>query len=260
MRTTFRELNAVILLGFGLLTLVATSSARADDSLVTGISSHLISVTSDFTGTELLLYGAVKSKIPTATTSHGDIIVVVRGPEADLLVRKKERVAGIWINTKTVEVLKVPGFYSISSNRPLDEITDPATLNRLRIGSERLNLDSDGNLEDIPPFKEAVIRQRKANDLFSTQDSSVKFLGNNLFRAFVYFPANVPVGNYISEVYLFEDGELLSAQTSPLFISKSGLGRQIYDFAQNYPSLHGIAAILIALFAGWVASALFRKD
>ncbi len=248
-------------LGLVLVLLCTTGSqAKADGSLVTDISSHLISVTSDFTGTDLLLFGAIKTADQYGLSDHGDIVVVVRGPQKRLLVRKKERVAGIWVNTQSIELQKVPSFYAVASNRKLSEITDEGTLNRLKIGEDRLNLLPAENVKDPTPYTQAVIRQQNEQALFSLDQSAVYFLGNALFRTSIHFPANVPVGNYIAEVYLFHDGDLISAQTSPLFIKKFGLGRRIYDFAQQYPYIHGIAAIILALFAGWVASAIFRKD
>ena len=240
--------------------LIPGSQVRADGSLVTDISSHLISVTSDFTGTDLLLFGTVRADLEDDEENQADIIVIVRGPEKEVVVRKKERVAGIWANTKSVVLGKVPSFYASASNRPVEEITSRTTLDRLRIGPDRLVFSSVEKGKDSFDFKKAVIRQQKEAELYTESQSTVHFLGPSLFRTSIHFPANVSVGNYIAEFYLFRDGELISAQSSPLFIKKFGLGRRIFDFAQNYPALHGLAAIIIALIAGWIASALFRKD
>ncbi|WP_025897867.1 TIGR02186 family protein [Sneathiella glossodoripedis] len=254
MRWPFNILCAIALI------LHFSHTLRADESLVTDISSHLISVTSDFTGTELLIFGAVKTADQYGITNHGDIIVVVRGPKKNVIVRKKERVAGIWANTESVTFADVPGFYAVASNRPLKDITDDATLRRLRIGYERLNFSSTSSIADQQPFEDAVIRQNGQSKLYVDSESAVNFLGNALFRTTIKFPAHVPVGNYIAEVYLFHNAELISAQTSPLFIKKFGIGRRIYEFAHKHPYLHGLVAIIISLLAGWVASAIFRKD
>lgn len=242
------------------LCFAAPTTSYADGSLVTDISSHLISVESDFTGTDLLLFGTITSDAEFEGKSDGDIIVVVRGPQRDVIVRKKERVAGIWANTQSVELKKVPGFYASASNRPVEDITTPATLSRLRIGPDRLVFYSEDSKEKTQNFRQAVIRQQKNVDLYTSGQNQVLFLGPSLFRTTIHFPANVPVGNYTAEFYLFRGQELISAQSSPLFIKKFGLGRRIFDFAQTYPALHGIAAIIIALIAGWIASAVFRKD
>ncbi|MBL4666287.1 MAG: TIGR02186 family protein [Sneathiella sp.] len=240
--------------------LLVPHSSRADNTLVTDISSHLISVTSDFTGTDLLLFGTVTSQGGAAPADKGDIIVVVRGPQKNVTVRKKERVAGIWVNTRAIKIINVPGFYAVASNRPVEDIATIGTLERLKIGSNRLSLRAQNTPLDIQDFRQAILRQQADVKLYTSSPSAVYFLGASLFRTSIHFPANVPVGNYVAEVYLFQDGELVSAQTSPLFIKKFGIGRRIFDFAQNYPTLHGIAAIFFALIAGWIASVIFRKD
>ncbi|MAZ01719.1 MAG: hypothetical protein CMN56_01115 [Sneathiella sp.] len=240
--------------------LMPNEPARAQSSLETDISSHLISVTSDFTGTELLLFGAIKYDEEDLGQGQGDVLVVVRGPEKDIVVRRKDRVAGIWINTDAVEFSRVPSFYAIASNRPIEEIAPADLLSRLRLGPSRLRFRANEPANVSLPFEEAIVRQKSLEDLYSDQAAAVYFLGDTLFRTTIAIPANVPVGDYIAEFYLFKDGELMSAQSSPLFIKKSGLGRTIFDFAHDYPALYGIAAIIVALFAGWLASAVFRKD
>lgn len=240
--------------------MIAPHKAAASTPLVTDISSHLISVTSDFTGTELLLFGATETGADLNYSEHGDVIIVVRGPEEKVVVRRKDRVAGIWVNKDSIEFTRVPSFYAIVSTRPVADITSANVLNRLKIGPTRLSFKSSKDAAESLPFQQAIIRKKTEGNLYSDQETDIHFLGNTLFRTNIDFPANVPVGNYVAEFYLFRGGDLISAQTSPLFIKKSGFGRTIFDFAQDYPALYGIAAILVALFAGWLASAVFRKD
>ena len=258
MVTAARQMTALFALLCAML--AWTSHSQAQSSLVTDISSHLVSVTSDFTGTELLLFGAINIDDEEVGPGRGDILVVVRGPDEEIVVRRKDRVAGIWVNTEALEFKKVPSFYALASNRPVEEIAAPDVLNRLRIGPSRQRFRAVEAEVTSLPFEEAIVRQKSNSNLYSDQETAVYFLGDTLFRTTIAIPANVPVGDYIAEFYLFKDGELLGAQSSPLFIKKSGLGRQIYDFAYDYPALYGIAAIIVALFAGWLASAIFRKD
>jgi uncharacterized protein (TIGR02186 family) len=259
MFSTVRKLTTNVAF-FCAIALGWTTHGQAQSSLVTDISSHLISVTSDFTGTELLLFGAIQIADEEEGPNRGDVLVVVRGPEKNVIVRRKARVAGIWVNTEALEFERVPSFYALASNRPVEEIAAPDVLNRLRIGPSRLRFRVAKSEQVSLPFEEAIVRQKSRENLYSDQETAVYFLGDTLFRTTIAIPANVPVGDYIAEFYLFKDGELLGAQSSPLFIKKSGLGRQIYDFAYDYPALYGIAAIIVALIAGWLASAIFRKE
>ena len=114
----------------------ATMPAEAQPTaLVTDLSSHLISITSNFSGADLLLFGAVEG-------GPGDVVVVVRGPEIPVVVRKKNRLAGIWINREAVEFRRVPGYYAIAANRPLREIAPDGVLGRLELGLHLLRFEA----------------------------------------------------------------------------------------------------------------------
>ena len=241
-----------------LLTMPGPVSARAP--LVTDLSSHLISVTSSFTGTDLLLFGTVD--VREEPGRRADIIVSVRGPDAPLVVRRKERVAGIWVNTDAVEFSRIPGFYAVAANRPLGEIAPAKILKRMQIGTANLRLfpTDRADAKIATDFAKAIRRNRLDSGLYSATRTPVNFLGESLFRTRIHFPANVPVGNYTAEVYLFQGGELVSAQSMPLFIKKFGIERMIFHIAQTQPFLYGIAAIILALLGGWLAAVVFRRD
>ena len=63
--------------------LLFASAAQAQDDvpLVADLSSHLVAITTGFSGTDVLLFGA--------TNGPGDIAVVVRGPAEDAVIRRK---------------------------------------------------------------------------------------------------------------------------------------------------------------------------
>ncbi len=236
--------------------LSAAMQAQAQPAaLITDISSHLISITSNFSGTDLLLFGAVEG-------GAGDVVVVVRGPELPVVVRKKNRVAGIWINQEAVEFRRVPGYYAIAATRPLGEIASDGVLGRLELGLDRLRFKAVTEITraERDLFGQAIVRAKVRENLYRLELAKVRFLGDTLFRTRVQFPANVPVGSYTALIYLLRYGAVVAAQTSPLFIKKAGVERQIFDFAQNQPLIHGIAAVTLALLAGWLAAVIFRRD
>lgn len=235
------------------LALGAGAPAGAQPPLLTDMSVHRISITSSFTGTELLLFGTVEEA--------GDIIVVARGPEPPVVVRKKERVAGIWVNGEAVTFDRVPGYYAVAASRDIREIASPLLLSRLEIGAENLRFEPRGDIgeEAAAEYKKAVIRERLRKRLYSEEVGNVRFLGKRLFHTRLKFPAVVPVGPYTVHVYLVRDQEVVAAQSSPLFVNKSGMERAIYDFAHAQPFLYGVTAIALALVAGWLASVIFRK-
>ncbi|MCH7929466.1 MAG: TIGR02186 family protein [Proteobacteria bacterium] len=232
----------------------ASSGALAQRaSLVADLSSHLIAIDSGFTGAEVLLYGAVDEP--------GDLIVVVRGPAERVVVRRKDRVAGVWMNRDSIAFDGVPAYYAVAATRPLAEIARPALLSLHQIGIDAVRLTplADRPADEIETFRAALVRQRTRDGLYSGEPGKVSFLGERLFRTRLYFPANVPTGAYRAEVFLIRDGAVVSAETTPLFINKTGFQAEVAFIARTRPALYGLAAILMALAAGWAAAAVFRK-
>jgi uncharacterized protein (TIGR02186 family) len=223
------------------------------EPLAADLTSHLIGITSGFTGTKVVLFGA--------TDGPGDIVVVVRGDKRDIAVRRKRRVAGIWVNAKEQVFVGVPSFYGIASSRPLDEITTASVLAFNQMGVENLRLQlRRGALrpEDLE-FRDALIQTQQDDGLFGAAPGKVDFLGERLFRTTLDFPSNVPTGQYLVEVFLIRNKTVVSAQTTPLIISKIGIDAEIYDFADRRGPLYGIVAVAAAMMAGWLASLPFRN-
>lgn len=232
---------------------VVTSASPRAEPLVADLSSHLIAIDSGFTGTEVLLYGAIEDE--------GDLIVVVRGPMERVVVRRKDQVAGVWMNRDKIAFDGVPAFYAIASTRPLEDIADKSLLSLHQIGLDTLRVTplTTRPAREIEPFREALIRNRVGDGLYHAKPGKVTFVGARLFRTTLRFPANVSTGTYAAEVFLIRDRGVISAETTPLFVDKSGFEAEINYFAHTQPAYYGIAAIVLALAAGWVAALVFRK-
>jgi uncharacterized protein (TIGR02186 family) len=237
-----------------LAALVALSAGGArGEPLVADLTSHLIGITGAFTGTSVVLFGA--------TDGPGDVVVVVRGPEHDVAVRRKRRVAGVWVNTKEEVFVGVPSFYSIASSRPLDTITTPDVLGFHELGLDylRLKLARGALREEDAPFRDALIESQQREGAFGETVGKVDFLGDRLFRSTLAFPSNVPIGTYLVQVFLIRNKGVVSGQTTPLVISKVGVDAEIADFADHRAAIYGLVAVATAMVAGWLASVPFRN-
>ena len=221
--------------------------------LVADLSKHLIAITTAFAGSDVLLFGAVDEP--------GDIVVVVRGPLRSLVMHRKSRIAGIWVNTATMTFDDVPSFFAVAASGPLEEITSESVRerNNMEVGSLIALPDAKASENVAAEWEAALIRNKQREGLYQAELGRVSFSGPQLFRSDVYFPANVPTGNYQIQVYLLRDGKVISAQTTPLIIGKIGLEADIFDFAHNQAAFYGLIAIALALLAGWLAHVAFRR-
>jgi uncharacterized protein (TIGR02186 family) len=231
-----------------------SAPAIAAEPLIADLTSHLIAITTGFTGTNVVLFGA--------TDGTGDIIVVVRGPERDTVVRRKSRVAQLWINKRQVTFTSAPSYYAVLSSRPLDDIAPPAVQALHQIGLANLHLgvlERKRSPDEIANFRAALIRNRQREGLYADTVGRVNFLGDRLFRATITFPANVPTGTYLVEIFLVRDKGVVSGQTTPLVVSQAGIDAEINEFADRWAFLYGVVAVIGAAMAGWLASLPFRN-
>ena len=225
-------------------------------SLVVDMSESSISINANFTGKDILLFGAVDEP--------SDIIVIVQGPREKMVVRRKSRVSGIWMNRRSVTFQGVPAYYAIASNRPLDEIASQTVQARYGIGSTFLDLAVDTSTpylarEELLDFREAILRSKRRKKLYLDTDTSVRFR-ERLFRTSIVFPTSAPEGDYTVTTYLLRDGLVMEEQLTTLQIRKAGFERKVFDLANQRPALYGIIAVLIALASGWLAAAAFRRS
>ena len=223
--------------------------------LIADLSEHQIQITTGFVGTDVLLFGTVDP--------GSNVVVVVRGPEEETTVWRKGRFAGIWINDHRVIFERVPSFYAVRSSAPLDDIASESTRARHGMGVQFLRLRvAEKGLSDavVKPFREALIRNKEREGLFAAGGDHITFLGGQLFRTRLHFPANVPTGFYDVEVFMLQDGRVVHAQTTPLIVRKAGLGAEVFFFAHNYSALYGVLAVVLAIVAGVIAAFVFRKS
>jgi uncharacterized protein (TIGR02186 family) len=237
---------------FALVLALLAVEARAD-GVIADLSSHAIAITTGFTGASVVLFGA--------TDSPADVIAVIRGPERDETVWRKGKVAGIWTNAESVTFANVPSFYGIAASRPIEDIISPAAAALHRIGVANLKFEPRGAVtpERAQLFTDALIQVQKSAGVFSPSHVRIYFLGDRLFRTTFTFPANIPTGTYLVEIFMVRDKEVVGGQTTPLMVSRVGIDAAVFDFAQHRSLSYGAIAVMMAVMAGWLASLPFRN-
>jgi uncharacterized protein (TIGR02186 family) len=243
-----------------ILAVVSLAQSAHAESIVSGLSQNRVSITADFDGSEILIYGAVKRDSPPPADAPLDVIVTVQGPSTPLTIRRKERVAGIWINNAKVKVDQAPSFYVIATTRPLPKILNQTEnlRHKISIASAIRAVGISNEAERAPDFVEALVRLRMADGSYGVKEGAVDLTEDTLFRADVLLPANLIEGDYVVRLFLTRGGKVVATKERTIGVRKEGLERFIYRMAIDAPALYGIAAITIAALAGWAASTAFR--
>ena len=212
--------------------------ARAE-RLIVSVSNHRVTVTPNYSGEELVLFGSVEKDASTpATRTSYDLVVTVSGPRADMVTRRKERKFGIWINTDSRQFLKVPTYLALFSNRPFDAIASPEVARRQQLGLNNVLLTQrvgPDYADVVPndPFRSAFVRLRSQHGLYREATSAVTFLTPTLFRTGIPLPGEVPIGTYDVEIKLFSDGALVTRTETAFEIVKVGFEQFVANTARH---------------------------
>jgi uncharacterized protein (TIGR02186 family) len=240
--------------------LIAVVPASASEVIVAGLSQNRVSITANFDGSEIMIYGAVKRESPPPKDGPLEVIVTVEGPSTPLVIRKKDRRAGIWINTESVTVDKAPSFYAVATTGPLrsilsetEDLRHQITLNR---AIRAIGLSSEA--PEPENFLSALQRIRKKSGTYRVMLGAVEFTEETLFRTDFQLPANLTEGEYHVRIFLTRGGAVVDEQDRVIGVRKEGLERYLFNLAHDQPLIYGLLSLLLAVASGWGASAAFR--
>ena len=235
--------------------------AAAKPVLVPDISSRQVEIRYTFSGTQLLLFGAVIYPDGRTPTEPVDIAVVLRGPVQPILVREKKKIAGIWMNADSSRFRSAPSFYAVASSHPIGDLLDERTAAIYELGLHNLQLSpGSGALPDRERhFEAGLLDLRSRQGLYSENPHGVEITGGVLYRAVITIPSQVPVGTYTAETFLIERGRVLAVATRDIEIDKSGFERFVAVAARRHRLLYGLTCVLLSLGLGWSAATGFRR-
>jgi len=241
-----------------LLMLINTAPVAAEE-VVLGMSHDEVAITATFDGSEILVFGAIKRETKISPVPL-QVIVAVSGPSKPLLVRRKERKFGIWVNTDTVEVDSAPSFYAIATSAPWDQaVSDTEDLrHKISINRAIRSVGAPMHIENAQSFSDAVMRIRKKSGLYQLRENTVAVDQQTLFRTSIEMPANLTEGNYKTRIFLTRNGRVVSDFETDIDVRKVGLERFLFALSRENPLAYGLMSLAIAIFAGWSASAVFQ--
>jgi uncharacterized protein (TIGR02186 family) len=250
-------------LGLLLLLLVGTMSAKAE-TLITSLSNHRVLINSNYTGTQIAVFGAIERDAQTVARATGyDVVVTIRGPRQFLTVREKERLGPVWINQEQQKFPSVPAYLAVLTSRPIEEITSAQLRQRQKVGLGAIVNAADFTMHRNgadTPFREALHRLKAQEGLYLEDERGVTFLTPDIFRASIPLPATAPPGNYEVDVTLFADTVILARTNTNFELVKTGFEEQVGSIARDWSLFYGLATAVIAIFFGWLANVIFRRD
>ena len=236
------------------LCLALAPFATRAEQVVAALSQTRVSITANFDGSEILVFGAIKRNEPAPDDDPLDVIITVAGPEHVETIRRKDRRFGIWINVEAQVIGHTPTFYTVTSTRALVDILPPLTDSLWKITAEKRILPGMRGL----PAREALLRLRRAADLYRTREGAVTLSQDTLFQTSITLPANIVEGNYTTRIFLVRGGTVIDSYGTSINVQKVGIEQWLYSLAYEHALIYGVMALAIAGLFGWGASAVFR--
>lgn len=229
------------------------------EEIVLGLSSDQVSIDTNFDGSEILIFGAVKREVPVIDEPRLQVIVTVAGPNERVTVRRKEKRFGIWVNTDAVEVDRAPSFYAVSTSTLLGLSLSETEDERHRVSIPRAirSVGAPMNITNSESFSEALIRIKSKSDQYQLNEGTVSVDEQTLFRTAIQLPAALTEGDYLTRIFLTRGGQVVSKYETSILVRKVGLERWLFRLSRENAFLYGIMSLAIAIAAGWGASAAF---
>jgi len=242
------------------LSLALALPAAAQEMIVAGMSQNRVSITADFDGSEILIYGAVKRDAPPPGGGPLEVIITVEGPSTPVAVRRKDRVAGIWVNNASVNISSAPSFYAVATTGPLSHILSDIDNLRYGITIERVirTVGIASEADRSGEFILALLRVRTNEGRYRILEGKVELTEDTLFRTDIELPSNLTEGEYKVRLFLLRNKHVVASQERVIGVRKEGLERFIYNLAMQQPLVYGLVSLVLAALAGWGASAAFR--
>ena len=234
-------------------------SAQRDPILVPEVSQHEVQVRQGFTGTELLLFGAILDPAGRRAGQDYNIVVVLKGPTMPVQVREKERVAGIWLNAESTAFQSAPSFFAVSSSAPISEIVDERTAAIYELGLEFIQLSPTGTIDPQQQqrFVSGLVDLKTRQSLYKQDMAGVQISEQVLYQARIALPSNVQTGTYTAETFAITRGRVIASAIAEVDVRKVGFERFIELFSQQQSLLYGLLAVLMSVGMGWIAGRLF---
>jgi uncharacterized protein (TIGR02186 family) len=245
----------IVVLMLAFLLPFSSHAQEQPKSLAIALSQDEINISTGFSGTQVTLFGE--------QNISGDIAIVIRGPQRNIILKEKRKILGFWLSRHNAIFDQVPSFYAVASSRPIDMLSTPATLKAHQIGLDNISikLKDESKRPDVKRrAQDAFIQTKQIDGLYVLRSVNIDYVTDSLFKVRLDFPANIAVGEYTVEAYLFQNRQLAATDKLKLNIKQVGFNAELKEFSQNRQWLYALVLITLALLFGWGATELLRRE
>ncbi len=220
------------------------------------LAQDAVDITTGFNGAKVVLFGITD-------TPGADIAITLKGPDKTVIVRKKGRVGGAWMNTDSVEFRRVPSYYDFAATKPAATIAPQNILSAQYIGVDHLGFyseDASDDAQKVDFFADSLLADMQGRGFYPLSSKTIRFMEPTFFKVDFDLPPGVPTGIYAVHGALIQDGAVIAEDHRTFQVGQVGFNARVYLFATENAFLYGVFSIVIAVLSGWSAFTFLRRD
>lgn len=218
-----------------------------------------------------LLYRVPPIQVTGQAPPGSQVLVAVRGEGTKETYNKKVQAGPIWISSGKVHISGAPSLFLLFSSAPIDSAEAQQALAReaLTPGAikQHVHVDAGAGTVDEETLRASFITMKLKNGFYQVHNGGVNLEpARNAAAPFSLrfeWPRKASPGTYTVTAYAWNRDGIRPIASRQLHVAEAGFAAFITRAAAERPTWYGVAAIILAMIAGFgidfLAARLFGR-
>jgi uncharacterized protein (TIGR02186 family) len=237
-----------------LATLICLPQAGFAVEISLDVVPATVEITTFYNGTTVAATGRVPA--------DAEVLLLVRGGGEELHVKRKGKVGGLfWMNVGDLTFENVPRVYMLYTGEVLAGALENEALGLgFKALEDQVTILPAGS-ENSFYFNE-FIRLKEKQKLYSKNTAAVAYGsvvdGARAYQATLTIPPQMKQDSYTVAAYAVKENQVLAGAEVKLDLKQVSFPAQLSSLAFDHSLMYGIMAVIIAILAGLITSAVFK--
>ncbi len=250
----------------------ALPTAAQDQAPSAQIQTRRVNISLTFSGQDVFLFGRVMPE------TQGVLAVMEGPPAGEVRLMEQGRVGPFWLGVKQYRLTGIPAAYLVNMSGPFCQglltctnplistgwNNDPSAgivvgQDAIRTRVQVASLSGDLAPGEAERVLDGFWHLQARRDLYVVRSYAIRINPDGVFYHRFALPTQAPEGKYRITTYFLAGNRILGAAENELFLRKSGFLAWLSRLAEREAFEYGVFTVLIAVTAGWLAGAVFRR-
>lgn len=206
-------------------------------------------------------YNGINVRVAGTVPAGCDVLIRTVGSPADLHMKQKGRVLGMWMNLDSLTFEKVPSIFLVNSSGEFEKMEPAAGELRTEGLLGQIRVEPAGM--DASQFFAELIKLKRKEGLYRENPTGISFGpeadGLRPFEAEIRMPSRLSPGTYKIEAYAIRDGQITGSESQEVQAVLVSAPAFLSDMAFGHGALYGVLATVVALLSGLTIGLVFQS-